>query len=629
MIAPVTIDFETFKIDARPYYPPAPVGVAIKYPGEEGQYYSWGHVSGGNTSSAREANAALDKAWGWEGGLCFHNAKFDLAVAEKHFKLPRLPWQRYHDTMILLFLDDPNSKELGLKPSAKRLLGMAPEEQDAVAEWLWQHQPVPGVKIGKSPRGKEPPGAYISHAPGDVVAPYAIGDVVRTERLFELLRPRIVAADMGAAYARERRLMLLLMDNEARGLRVDTESLGVDELKYTRVLERCDRWIRKRIGADIDISAKQQLAEALVACGAATREDLGITKTGKIASNKEALGRALKDPELTAMLGYRGFLATSLQTFIRPWVEATGRTGGTLHTSWNQVHSAGAAGVVGTRTGRPSTSNPNFLNVPKKAKAFDVPVPLPPLPSMRDYILPRENGQVILDRDYSQQEPRLLAHFEGDAMMRQYQEDPWIDFHDNAKAMLEAVTGGRYERKTVKNINLGLIYGMGVGTMAEKSGVSVSEVREIKAAILGMYPGLKALNEDMKQRAKLGVPLRTWGGRVYKCEDPVEKDGKVMTFEYKMVNTLIQGSAADVTKEAMLRYADAAPLGHELLLQVYDQLVVSCPAEDIHTGMETLRETMESIEMDVPMLSEGAWSPKSWGAVKDYDVKGKRVWLSA
>ena len=631
----ITIDFETFSIEPRPEYPPKPVGVSIKYDNQPSRYYAWGHVAGGNNCTFGDVCTILNKAWDSvrrvfiqnDFGLLFHNAKFDLDVAETHCGLPRLPWDRYHDTMFLLFLEAPNSCSLGLKPSAERLLGLPPDERDAVNEWLREHQPVPGVKIGKSPRGEHPPGAYIAYAPGDLVAPYARGDTDRTKALFDLLYPKIKALEMDEAYDRERRLMPILLDNERRGLRVDTARLAYDEERYTRALDKADTWVRARLGAGIDVSSGPQLANALLAAGVTTVSRLGTTPKGFVATNKEALDNAISDDRLKRMLRYRGFLATSLQTFVRPWIESAARTG-TIHTSWNQVH--GAEG--GTRTGRPSTSKPNFLNIPKETtELFNAegcprsPVYLPPLPNVRSYVLPREVGHTILDRDYSQQEPRLLALFSGGDMLQQYLDEPWTDFHDMAKARVDSFTGKDYKRKKIKTINLGLIYGMGVGTMAKKNGATVEETADLKAAVLALYPGLKKFQGGMRQRAKRGEPIRTWGGRLYWCEDPTTKDGVRKTYAYKMVNTLIQGSAADITKEAMIRYVSAAPKGHELCLQVYDQLVASVPEEDLHHGLAVLRSVMDSVETDIPLLTEGDWSSTNWADLKPYDRKGVRV----
>ena len=228
----------------------------------------------------------------------------------------------------------------------------------------------------------------------------------------------------------------------------------------------------------------------------------------------------------------------------------------------------------------------------------------------------------MIDRDYSQQEPRILAHFDGGALMDKYIENPWIDFHDYAKAELEKM-GKFYDRKPVKNTNLGLIYGMGVGKLAAKNDMTVEESGELKKAILQLYPGLKEMYKDMKVRAKSKTPIRTWGGREYYCEEPKLIDGRIREFDYKLVNVLIQGSAADCTKEAIIRYRAAKHPEAKIILNVHDQVTVSVPKKILKTEMEVLRQCMESVEFDVPILSEGAISSTNWDELQDYDKKGK------
>lgn len=220
-----------------------------------------------------------------------------------------------------------------------------------------------------------------------------------------------------------------------------------------------------------------------------------------------------------------------------------------------------------------------------------------------------------------------MAHFDGGQLMDTYLANPWVDFHDYAKAELEKM-GKFYDRKPVKNTNLGLIYGMGVGKLAMKNDMSVEEASELKKAILVLYPGLKAMYQDMKVRAKSKQPIRTWGGREYYCEEPKLVDGRIREFDYKLVNVLIQGSAADCTKEAIIRFDDAVTAAGRqddwfLLLNVHDQLTASVPTKDKREAMEVLRVQMESVEFDVPILSEGSVSATNWAELKDYDKKGK------
>lgn len=631
---PVTVDFETFGIEGRPKYPPMPVGVSIKYPGKKSKYYAWGHPTGNNCCWSDGA-AELKKAWGHKEGVLFQNGKFDVDVAEAHFGLPIPSWDKIHDTMFLLFLDDPHQMELGLKPSATRLLGLPADEQDAVGEWLIANQPIKGVKISKSKSSEHYFGRYIAYAPGDLVGKYANGDVERTEAIFNLLWKKTVDRDMLVSYDRERKLMPILLEMERQGLQMDHKRLADDVAMYNDWRVKIDAWIIKTLKADTDINLDSgaQLVAAMVEAGKADPDLLPKTPTGKFQTNKEALLQGVTDKVLLAVLKYRTQLNTCLNTFMQPWLATANASGGLIFTTWNQIKSPSGDHNVGTRTGRLS-STPNFQNIPKEfAAIFHHEAPakklpkspfkevLPALPKVRSYITPFK-GEVFIDRDYSQQEPRILAHFDGGALMDKYVENPWIDFHDYAKAELEKM-GKFYDRKPVKNTNLGLIYGMGVGKLAERNGMTVEESSELKKAILMLYPGLKQMYQDMKLRAKNKEPIRTWGGREYYCEEPKLIDGRIREFDYKLVNVLIQGSAADCTKEALIRYHAIKHPSARIVLNVHDQVTVSVPKKLLKPEMEVLRQTMESVEFDVSILSEGAISATNWDELQDYDKKGK------
>ncbi len=635
---PVTIDFETHGIEPRPAYPPKPIGVAIKYPGKKQEYFAFGHITG-NTCGWGDADRELRQAWGWEGGLLFHNSKFDVDVAETFFGLPRLDWRRYHDTLFLVFLDDPNQQELGLKPSAQRLLNMDPVEREEVADWLIEHQPVPGVRISKSRTSDHYFMKYLAWAPGVMVGKYGEGDVLRTEKLYELLMPAIDKRKMREAYDRERRLMPCLLDAERRGVPVDTPRLHNDVMRYTGELIRLDSWIRKQLkSGSINIDSGDQLAEALVRSGKACEELFPRTpKTGKMQTNKMALEQAVTDKRMLAVLKYRTQLSTCLNTFMVPWLATAEKSGGLIYTTWNQVKTYGVSGNIGARTGRLS-STPNFQNIPKEftelfrrvKDAALKALPPPPfedllqLPLIRSYVTPFQD-EILIDRDYSQQELRILAHFIGGFMLDRYKADPWMDMHDFAMEELHKV-GLMYARKPVKNTNFALLYGMGYGKLAEKNGTTVEEAKSLKTAVLALYPPeLKLMYKEMKRRSKANEPFRTWGGREYYCEPPKIVGNRIQEFDYKMVNSLIQGSAADCTKESIVRFHDMRVNVSRFVLTVHDEQANSAAAKYWTEAMMAMKEAMESVEFDVPMLSEGTFSRKNWHELDEFDKRGKLV----
>lgn len=632
---PVTIDMETDGIQGRPDYPPKPLGVSIKYPGKKAKYWSFDHLSGNNCTKA-DAREALKDAYACKDGILFQNGKFDIDVIETHLGIPAPSWEKIHDTLFLIFLDDPHQANFSLKPTAERLLDMPPEEQDAVCGWLVAHQPVPGVKISKSKTSEHYFMKYLRYAPGDLVGKYADGDVIRTEKLFQLLYPKTVERGMLAAYNRERQLMPILLEMERQGVPVDLPRLHQDVDRYTAWQNIIDAWVIKHLNAptDINLDSGEQLMDAMIKAGKVDLEQAPLTPGGKYQTNKDALLLAVTDKVLLAVLKYRTQLGTCLSTFMRPWLNTAIKSNGLIFTTWNQVRATHGRDSTGAKTGRLS-STPNFQNIPNpfkdmfqnEANPKGPKCPwkdLPDLPEVRSYIIPFK-GEVFIDRDFSQQEPRIMAHFEDGELMAQYQENNWLDVHDNAQAKL-AAAGKFYDRKPVKNTNLGLIYGMGAAKLAVKNEMTVVEAKGLKDDILRLYPGLKEMYKAMKQLYINNEPLRTWGGREYYCEPPKMINGRMQHFDYKMVNILIQGSGADATKEALIRFHTTKQAQTKIVLNVHDQITASTHPDFAAHQMEVLRMAMEGLEFDVPLLSEGAISGTNWNELKDYDKKGELLW---
>jgi DNA polymerase I-like protein with 3'-5' exonuclease and polymerase domains len=252
-LRPYVVDFETEAIEDRPKYPPVPVGVSIRPPGGQPRYYAWGHPTGNNTTKDRVA-LILSDIWRSGREIVFHNAKFDLDVAEVHFGLPSLPWHLVHDTMFLVFLHDPHADSLSLKPSAERILEMPPEEQDAVQAWLYEHKVI---------KKNQHPGPFIAKCDGRVVGRYANGDVDRTWKLFNRLLPKLDEKER-KAYDRERRLLPILLKNERQGLRFDIERAEREIPVYEKALVTADEWLRTRLSApDLNLDADADVADAL------------------------------------------------------------------------------------------------------------------------------------------------------------------------------------------------------------------------------------------------------------------------------------------------------------------------------------------------------------------------------
>lgn len=605
LIRPIVVDFETDAIVGSPIVkPPKPCGVAIEWPGEAPKYYGWGHPTNNNCTFETAVSALAAVA---QSGLpvLFHHAAFDLSVWRKWIPQVRIPWDWHgvHDTLYLVFLADPYANTFSLKPSAERWLNLPPDEQTALKNWILQHVPQATPKEW---------GAYISLAPGDLVGDYAKGDVHRTGRLFEKLHPMICEQGMELAYDRERRSMPVLMIGTRRGVRVERERLEKDERDYTRCLDIADDRLCQRIGITREQleDDEEALKDGLERCGAVKEWVL----TPKSSKRSMAAGNLkIVIPEINDLLDYRGALKTSLQTFMRPWL-AFSADDGRLHPNWNQVRQAkGDYASKGARTGRLSSDEPNFQNLPTKWKYKNgQPMPVPkgllPYPLLRQYILP-EIGHYWLKRDFSSQEVRILAHFEDGSLKTAYIANPNLDPHAMAQELIAALVGIQLSRDHAKIIGFSIIYGTGKPGLSASLGVSLEKAGELKSAYLSAMPDVNTLMRDVQFRGRADIGIRTWGGRVY-FREPGVRD-----FSYKLLNYLIQGSAADQTKDCICEWDATRNSRVIFLATVHDEINISAPIETWQEDMQHLERVMNRDRFDVPFLSEGFYGP-NW-----YDLK--------
>lgn len=641
-----TLDCETDTIKRRPDYPPKIVGMVIDEPGKRCKYMCWGHPTGNNCTKT-DVKRELKRIYK-QYQLLFHHAKFDLECIHDEFGLPLIPPKGFHDTEVLAFLHDPHAENLALKPLAEWHLDMPAEEQDMLHDWIYNNiylsRPFKygdyRIHIGaEKPKGyvrvpKTKLGAFIAYAPGKLVGKYGIGDGVRTTRLFRLFyRDVIIDRSMGDAYRRELRLMPTLMKNERQGVKINQRTLSKEVKTRDKDMEQVDNWLRKKLKNDnVNIDSNEELADALDNAGFIG--DWVLTDKGNRSVSKDNLPLAVTNKDIVNVLAYRSALNIILGTFAKPWLKMAKVNNGFIHCDWSQTRNTDDSGksAGGARTGR-IQSSPNFQNIPKKAKFMPLPKALinklssTDLPPMRSFIVPDSKDHVFGHRDYSQQELRILAHFEDGFLLEEYNMNPNMDLHAKATELVNETLMANFDRDSqIKAMGFGLIYGMGLAKLGQSMEVDTKTAKTLKNAYLDIFPGLRELMDTLETYAKNDEPLTTWGGRQYYCEEPafVKKFGRVQTFEYKMLNYLIQGSAADCTKEAIIR-VDEVCKHSRMLTTVHDEINMSIPKECFWSEMKLMREAMESVEFDVPMLTDGGMSAKSWQSVKKFtDTQIKR-----
>lgn len=615
----ITIDFETKGIDGNPIWnPPEPVGVSIKLGAEPSRYWAFGHPTG-NNCTRQEATAALlsalDKAGPGTPGWLAHNAPFETSVLREHFGYVAPEPLLVNDTQYLLFLTDPYAFSFSLKPSAERVLGLPPSEQEEVRDWLLAHQPMKsqGITIGTSKDETDTKhfwARYICLAPGDLVGRYAEGDTDRTYLLYEKLMPQVIELGMLEAYQREQKLMPILAESSLRGVRINEEKLDADIKIYRAAQTISDQYIFSRLG-DFDINKDAELAAALDRAGQIT--EWVLTPTGRRSVARKNLVGRVKDPLILHHLAYRGVLETCLGTFAEQWLAQARREGGRVHPQWNQVRGdRGTDGdISGTRTGRMSCRGPNLQNPPNDFESLVIPAGQPPMMQMREYLLPEE-GHVWVKRDFSAQEMRVLAHFAEGKLFEAFRANPRTDPHEAVQKMIRELTGIELPRKHVKTTGFGIMYGRGVAATSAALGISDDEGDLVRRSYYAALPEVKELSTSTRQRGRAGGFIRTWGGRIYYREPNPDRD-----LSYKLLNYLIQGSSADQTKQSAIDWEHLRRPEEKLLCLVHDEANISVPIGSEKEAHYRLSTAMDAPRFDVPFASEGYTGP-NWAHLEKH-----------
>ena len=447
-------------------------------------------------------------------------------------------------------------------------------------------------------------------APGDLVGTYSIGDVDRTIALFKHLLPQLAPAGLLPAYKREMDIMPMLLDNSARGIPLDRARLARDTKEYEKLLLYVEKDLRmnwpKEVGgpAPEDFDKADQVAFALAYNKSLT---LPHTPTGKLSTAKDALLDALPNWRIKGLLLYRSALEQCLSSYMRPW-QAHGEA---LHCNWNQIRDFSDAGA---RTGRLSSS-PNAQNMTNTDKYDELFALMKQcrcdfkgykLPNLRSYLV-APKGHVLFSRDYSQQELRFLAYYEDGVLAEAYRKDPDLDVHVLVQTLLKSTANITLERKPTKTINFGKVYGMGGPMLSKKLRIPLDQAYTLIDAYDRALPSVKTLQREINFIGRSGQAITTIGGRRYYAPPAVQADdGTIRTFEYKLLNYLIQGSAADQTKEAMrLWHGEIRNTDTRFLMTVHDQLVGCAPKSKVAKASKLLDTCMrEAFTLDVPIKTD-------------------------
>lgn len=602
-MTPLFLDFETLPISGVPDgRAPLPVGFAYAVGDKAPKYICWGHPTENNTTKG-DAFDVLRGAILCADALVCHNIGFDVEVAIQHFWgmhgwTDRLHW---HDTQVMAFHHDPHAFSLGLKEQAAKHCGMPPDEQDELRDWLIEQ------KIIR--RNVKSIGAHIHLCPGKLVGKYAIGDILRTRALFKLWAKKYVGQE---GYERDMLATRNGLSMTRGGVLIDRARLGKDLERAESIVEQTNRRIAGLLRIDTyDPNKREEVAEAIERT---VGVDLPKTPTGRRQTNKDALDDVLPAGELKALMRYGGAIAYDLKNYLRPWKVATDATGGMIHPHWSVTRSDDG----GARSGRLSSS-PNFQNLRGEEGTANLVESLKKMfdreywtPQIRGLVI-APPGKIIVGRDWSQIELRLTAHYEDGPMAANYRADPNWDLHKWVVDRVRAMFGVELIRRIAKNIGFGSIYGGGPAALARQAKISVREAAEFRTMYFDALPTLRELMREVTEESRRR-PITTIGQRSYRAEDPRfdRSTGEMLYFYYKMLNYLIQGSAADLMKEAM---NDAFAYGIDLRLTVHDEPVAYADEAAVEDTLEAMRVSMEHNDLvsriNVPIISDG-YAVKRW-----------------
>ena len=537
-----------------------------------------------------------------------HNIKFDLKAIAKYYR-GVVCTKPYFDTMMAAFiLDNRTKNSLGLAACAERELGL---------------EVVKGV------------GKAVERHSFSEVAKYAGIDAETTWNLYKIYDERLVERNMSTVWRLEMDLMLVLADMELAGAHIDEKELESLRKQLEKDIVKVTGEAFKLAGKEFHMNSIQEKQKLLFTPKSEGGRGIRPNKTIKIALTPKGLdavksgqeiwpqhysvsAEALeyyreKDPLVAAIMKYQD-LNKIMTTYVTPYTggEVTRTTAGKSKTVERQsllvngkVHTNFKS--HGAETGRFSSSEPNLQNIPSQGEYGKLIRNL--------FIAPP--GYKLVVADYSQIEPRIIASFSRDPkFMQNYLEggDIYTTIGDEMKV----------DRRAGKVLVLAIAYGVGPEKIADQIGCTVKEAHQLMDRFNDAFTSINNYRDRVIRTARQQRPLpfvQTVLGRRRYIPELLNKDlGQKSRAERQAFNTVIQGSAADLIKLAMVRahscFVDEPEVN--VLLTVHDELVTITPdhlADEVAAAITASMEGVTLPDMMVPLIADTKIVQK-WGEAK-------------
>lgn len=423
------------------------------------------------------------------------------------------------------------------------------------------------------------------------VSEYASEDADVAWQLAEVIGEKLCEQGLWDLYwDLERRLIPVLVDMEHLGIRVDVAELQRQSGALKTRLAELMQEIHTLAGQEFNLDSPKQLSEILF-----NRLKMPVvkrTKTGP-STDQEVLSKLAPLHPLPAKITEHRHLAKLCGTYLDALPEMVNPDTGRIHCSFNQVVAA---------TGRLSSSDPNLQNIPIRTPEGE---------RIRKAFVAKEPGWKLVCADYSQIELRMLAHFSGDpAMCEAFRQG--VDIHTAVAAQIFGVANEAVEfgqRRIAKAVNFGVIYGQSAFGLAETISVPQDEAARFIEDYFTKYAGVDRFLNEILEECERTRYAKTILGRRREITGirPAElRKGQKNMPERTAINTVIQGSAADLIKKAMIHIharLPTLPFPATMLLQIHDELVFECPAENVAELVRTVKSEMEgAMTLSVPLV---------------------------
>jgi DNA polymerase-1 len=502
-----------------------------------------------------------------------HNMKFDI-----HMLLGEGIEVRgaAHDTMIASHLSEPAERRHDLDSVALRRLGFTK---------------IPTVDlIGK---GKDQ--ITMDQVPIETVSHYACEDADITYRLSQAFNPRLDQTGQRDVFDNlEMPLLPVLVRLERAGIRFDEKGAQTISKEMEGKLTTLRKKIYKEAGEEeFNINSVPELQRVLY-------EKLRLHEAMKIRPKKIKTGIGLSTDEETLekmrahplprlLLDYRE-LNKLKTTYLDQLAGFVNPVTGKIHSSFRQTVAA---------TGRLASDNPNLQNIPVRSEEGR---------KVRALFLPSDKEHVLLSADYSQVELRVVADYSGDPTFLEAFRTG-TDIHDLTSAAIFGVAPGQVDRdmrSVAKEVNFGLIYRMGADRLAQVTNRGKEEAREFIDRFFAKYSSIRALQEELVEKArKQGYAETKLGRRRYLPEINSNNAFAARMSEGMAINTPVQGTAAEIIKLAMIaldRRLRDGKLNSRMVLTIHDELLFDAPREEVDELRKMVVEEMEAaMTLKVPL----------------------------